>query len=345
MSQIDVDSLLNQVSVDLPCGENLEYDPEFGEMERATHGKPEQQIGDTLIQAEEANWPAVKKKGVSLFSRTKDLRAGVYLTQALLHTDGLTGLRDGLKLIQGLLEKYWDTVHPQLDPADNNDPTLRINSLLTLCDPVTVLQSIREATIVKSSAFGRITLRDILVAMGKFSLPAGTKEKILEQSTIDTAFMIAQLDELQITADAIRQSIASVAAIESLLMDKVGAKKMADFSALPDLLKEAQQIMTEHLSQRGAAESVQAADNTSAGSETQNPSRPISGVINSREEVIKVLDMACEYFSRHEPSSPVPLLLQRAKRLVAKDFLEILRDLIPAGVSQAEQISGVANQK
>ena len=33
-----------------------------------------------------------------------------------------------------------------------------------------------------------------------------------------------------------------------------------------------------------------------------------------------------------EPSSPVPLLLQRAKRLFAKDFLEILRDLTPGGV-------------
>ena len=46
------------------------------------------------------------------------------------------------------------------------------------------------------------------------------------------------------------------------------------------------------------------------------------------------------YYERHEPSSPVPLLLKRAKRLVAKDFMEILRDLAPDGVDQAERISG-----
>lgn len=345
MSRIDVDSLLKEVSAEFPCGENLEYDPEFGEMERATQGKPEQQIGDTLIQAEEPDWPKINKKVVSLFKRTKDLRSAVYFTQALLHTDGLLGLRDGLKLIQGLLEKFWDTVHPQLDPADNNDPTLRINTLLTLCDPATVLQSIREATLVKSSAFGKITLRDILVSSGKFTLPTGSKEKILEQSTIDAAFMIAQLDEMQSIADAIRQSLESIAAIETLLMDKVGAKQMADFSTLPNLLKEAQQIMTEHLSQRGATESDAATEETAAKSGTAKASRQINGEINSREDVIRVLDMACEYFSRHEPSSPVPLLLQRAKRLVSKDFMEILRDLVPTGVSQAEQISGVINQK
>jgi len=342
---LDVKSLLQEVSAELPCGENLEYDTEFGEMERAAQGKPEQQIGDTLIQAEEADWPTVKKKAISLFGRTKDLRAAVYLTQSLLHTDGLTGLRDGLTLIQSLLEQYWDTVHPQLDPDEQNDPTLRINTLITLCDPDMVLHSIREATMVKSTAFGRISLRDILVALGKFSLPTGAKEKPIDVSTIDAAFMIAQLDELQTTADAIRQSIECVSAIESLLMDKVGAKQMADFSALPNLLKEAQQIMSEHLSKRGAGETELPAEEITEASGPQKASQKITGEINSREDVIRALDMACEYFQRHEPSSPVPLLLQRAKRLVAADFMEILRDLTPAGVSQAEQITGIFTQK
>lgn len=342
MSVIDVDSLLKEVSAENPCGENLEYDPEFGEMERATQGKPEQQIGDTVIQAEEAEWPIVKKKAISLFGRTKDLRAAVYLVQSLLHTDGLMGLRDGLTLIQGLLEQYWETLYPQLD---NNDPTLRINTLLALCDPDSVLHSIREATLVKSTAFGKITLRDILVALGKFSLPTGAKEKPIDVATIDAAFMVAQLEELQNTADAIRQSIECVSAIESQLMDKVGAKQMADFSALPNLLKEAQQIMSEHLTKRGAGESDMVAEETTEVSGSQKASQPIAGAINSREDVIRALDMACDYFQRHEPSSPVPLLLQRAKRLVAKDFMEILRDLTPAGVAQAEQISGIIDQK
>lgn len=344
MSLIDVQSLLEEVSADLPCGENLEYDPEFGELERTTQGKPEQQIGDTLVQAEEADWTAVKKKAISLFCRTKDLRVAVYLTQSLLHTDGLPGLRDGLSLIQKLLEQYWDTVHPQLDP-DDNDPTLRINTLLALCDPGTVLHSVREATLVKSTAFGKLSLRDILVALGKFSLPASSKETPKDLSTIDAAFMVAQLDELQETADAIRQSIECVSAIESLLMEKVGASQVADLGALPNLLKEAQQIMSEHLSKRGVGETEMATDGIPEVTGSQKSSQSIAGQINSREDVIRALDMACEYFQRHEPSSPVPLLLQRAKRLVAADFMEILRELTPAGVSQAEQITGVSPQK
>ena len=39
----------------------------------------------------------------------------------------------------------------------------------------------------------------------------------------------------------------------------------------------------------------------------------------------------------------MPLLLRRAKRLVAKNFMEILHDMVPDGVSQAEQIGGTGS--
>ena len=68
------------------------------------------------------------------------------------------------------------------------------------------------------------------------------------------------------------------------------------------------------------------------------------GEIRSREDVIRVLDRACEYFERNEPSSPVPLLLRRAKRLISKDFMEILKDLAPDGVSQAENVGGTSDE-
>lgn len=341
---LDIQSLLAEISAENPCGEDLEYDPSFGEMERAAQGKPEQQMGDALVPAEEADWPTVKNKAMDLFTRTKDLRVAFYLTYSLIHTNRLPGLRDGLVLIQGLLEQYWDTVHPQLDP-DNKDPTLRINTLAQLSDPGTVLHSIREAALLDAKGFGRITLRDNLIALGKLSLPAGSNEQPVESSTINGAFMAAELDDLKNTADAIRESIESVSAIEAVMMDKVGAMQTADLTGLSALLKDAQQIMSEHLAQRGAGDvetSVGAAEGVQA---SESGVQPMSGTINSREDVIRVLDTVCEYFRQHEPSSPVPLLLQRAKRLVAKDFMEILRDLTPSGVAQAEEIGGLSNKQ
>jgi type VI secretion system protein ImpA len=66
-----------------------------------------------------------------------------------------------------------------------------------------------------------------------------------------------------------------------------------------------------------------------------------SGSIRNRTDVIATLDRICEYYARAEPSSPIPLLLQRAKRLVNMDFMGIVRDLTPSGVSEAEIIGGI----
>jgi type VI secretion system protein ImpA len=62
--------------------------------------------------------------------------------------------------------------------------------------------------------------------------------------------------------------------------------------------------------------------------------------VRTRAEVIRLLDLVCEYYERYEPSSPLPMLIERARRLVDKNFLEILRDLAPDGLPQAQTIIG-----
>ena len=57
-------------------------------------------------------------KSLALLPKSKDLRIAVYLTRAAVRTDGLAGLADGLEVLAGFVEKYWDGVHPQLDPDD-----------------------------------------------------------------------------------------------------------------------------------------------------------------------------------------------------------------------------------
>jgi type VI secretion system protein ImpA len=51
-----------------------------------------------------------------------------------------------------------------------------------------------------------------------------------------------------------------------------------------------------------------------------------------------LLDLVCRYYEQNEPSSPLPLLITRARKLADKGFLEILQDLAPDGVMQAQNI-------
>ena len=67
--------------------------------------------------------------------------------------------------------------------------------------------------------------------------------------------------------------------------------------------------------------------------------------INSRQDVIRLLEQICLYYEKNEPASPVPLLLKRAARLVEKNFFEIIQDVAPESVAQIQKLIGVAKEK
>jgi len=337
MAVIELDELLSPLSEDQPCGDDLEYDAAFIELENATKGTPEQQMGDTIVAAEEPDWKAVRSQALDLFGKTRDLRVVAYLTRALANVDGLPGLRDGLALVKGLCEQQWDHVHPQLDPDDDNDPTMRVNTLESLADDETIVPEIRKVPLVSLQGVGQFSLRSIEIAKGEVQ-PTEEEEAagLPDLALIEGAFGDCELEELQATTDAITESIEHALAIESVVTGFVGATEGPNLGELQNLLKEIQPVLAEQLAARGVAvEGMEGAEASGAAA-----GQPVSGEITSNADVNRMIDKICEYFRRNEPSSPVPLLLQRAKRLVAKDYMEILQDLTPDAVSTARMITG-----
>lgn len=66
----------------------------------------------------------------------------------------------------------------------------------------------------------------------------------------------------------------------------------------------------------------------------------LSGQITSNQDIHKALDMIIVYYEQNEPSSPVPLLLKRAKRLVGRTFVDIIRNISPDAMPQVQMVSG-----
>ena len=348
MSVLDIEQLLSEIAAAAPCGEDLEYDPAFAEMEKLAQEMPERQYGDTIIPAEPPDWRGVQKAALTLMERTRDLRVAVCLTRALLQVESLTGFAEGLKLVDGLIERFWENVHPQLDPDDDNDPTLRVNIIVALCDPETTLRDLRDAPLVSSRTLGRFSLRDVQVATGVLTPVAGSDEELPTQSRIDAAFQDADLEALQATVGAVADAFSRAERIEALLTDQVGVTQAPDMSDLTGVLKEIRLVLTEQLQRRGVSSTGETAEQTEAGEGAATGAaagqRLVVGDIASREDVIRMLDKICDYFSRYEPSSPVPFLLKRAKNLVTKDFMEIMLDLAPGGTEQANLIFGLQSE-
>jgi type VI secretion system protein ImpA len=51
--------------------------------------------------------------------------------------------------------------------------------------------------------------------------------------------------------------------------------------------------------------------------------------VESRAQAITLLDEVQRYFRSHEPSSPVPMLCDRARAFADSDFMTVLRDILP----------------
>ena len=73
--------------------------------------------------------------------------------------------------------------------------------------------------------------------------------------------------------------------------------------------------------------------------QVQAPASAALGLIQSREDVARAIELLIrEYDARHEPGSPVPLALTRAKTWVTMSFLDVLKDISPESVGEAERV-------
>ena len=344
MSTIDVDALLLETASDAPCGPDLEYDPAFLALEQEALGKPEVQYGETITPAVPPDWKLVRRMAAELLERSRDLRLAIHLARASLALSGVAGLADSLALVERLLDARWDSVHPLLDADDGNDPTLRINSLAILADTATLVRELKEATLVTLPGLGPLTIKLLEIANGEQAPPNG-QEKIAA-SSIERAAADLDPDKLAAGVDALARALASAVNIELILVRQVGSSQALNLDPLTRPLRKAHDF----LARQGAGAAVSAAvedagAGAAPGGPAPGPRAAISGEIGSRDDVLRMLDKLVGYYTRHEPSSPIPILLERARRLVPMNFFEIMQDLAPDGVAQLTVIRGPDGSK
>jgi len=343
MTSPALESLLLPLDGESPTGANLEYDPDFMALERLAAPKAERGIGDEVIAPEEPDWDKVANQAEELLGRSKDLRVAVHLATAWMRTSGLPGWSDGLLLIRSLLEQFWDGVHPQLDAEDDNDPTARVNAVAAIADLQGMLRFFRSTPFVQSPRMGRFTLRDLRIANGTLKVGDNEDENAERPglTQIEACCMDCPEEQLAGNVVAITAALDHVKAIDAIFNEYVGTAGPELKPLLSDIF-EVKKFLEPQLAKRSpqAAEAVgDAADE--ADSAAPGSARPAqSGRIENPQDVIRKLDEICDYYARCEPSSPIPLLLRRAQRLVGLSFVDLMKDLAPGGMSELQVISG-----
>jgi type VI secretion system protein ImpA len=329
MADTQLESLLAPISADAPCGPDLEYDPAFQALLDAGAGKPERQYGDKVYAAEPPDWPAVHEQAAQLAARTRDLRVAVWLARSGARVRGLAGAVDGLQLVQGLVERHWEHLHPPLDASDNNDPTARVMALTALADPATGLGDLRAASL--SGKRGALTVRDIELALGAAD-PLPGESVPTEQGVLEgVAASLADAVEL---GPAMQAGYVAAQALAASLERHLEASQAPDLAPLKKVLQRVADAGRKAVGEGGVGEDA------ASGA---TPAARVSGAISSRDDANRALERVCEWIERNEPSNPAPLLIRRAQRLMSKTFIDIIRDLAPDGLKEVEKLAGIEN--
>ncbi|BBD80239.1 hypothetical protein ALSL_1584 [Aerosticca soli] len=349
----DIDALLEPITENSPCGEDLSFSLEFDailEARRSDDASLDQ--GEWVTDLKTADWFAVSRQcGQLLRTRSKDLRLAVWLAEAMTRIDGFAGLADGYRLVAGLCERYWDQIHP-IPEEDDPNQELRIGNLRWL-----LTQSIQwmRAIPLTQGPQGRYDAATVDAAIrghggdGQGDYP--------DQGRIDAARNATPFEFYQQLTEQIPLAQEALRHLESIVDAKLG-QDGPSFAATRDALEHVSGIALRMAASSGVAMPV-AANPPPLPSSTGGAEPPVAaaatprssnGEIQSRREALQQLRQVAEFFRRTEPHSPVAYLADKAARwgnmplhvwlkTVLKDnpALAQLEDLLDVPDSQSDQ--------
>ncbi|MBA3312919.1 MAG: type VI secretion system protein TssA [Planctomycetota bacterium] len=340
---LQFDGLLSPISGANPSGESLKYQPLWDEITAARKGHT-----DAVAEGadSEPDWRRVQALTCdALETKTKDLQIAGWLTEALVHTGGFAGLRDGLRLLRGLVEGFWVTMYPQLEEGD---PEVRAAPLYWLTDAQAGARLpglVREVGIVLPDNQGEIFSTASKQSFQTRSQRDGEDSDEFASRSRDAqdrankfqAAVVATPDTFFITLrEDIAECFEEVRTCEKVIDEKLGVEHAPSFSAIRAALEDCSEAVEQICRSRGLTGE---ADAGSVGFEDQNGVAAAVGGLNgaagggngplrTRAEAVTRLREVVDFFKRTEPHSPVALLIDRAVRWANSPFEAVLAELI-----------------
>lgn len=325
----ELESLSRPIEGLSPCGDNPDDTPELAALES-------QRVFGLLTPAEsQTDWPQIRARSIAVLARSRDFRVLAHYAAAVLRIASLSEALRVFPLIDTWLTTHWVDVYPRVD----EDAIARRNSLNCFADRVAIIDALRRLPLVVHPRLGSFSLRDIDIATGAQPNPDPDREPRTE-TEVQSAISTADIAQLSVVYQSASHAARALTSAQEVMREKCGVSAVPELEPLIKQLSRIQEL----LSVRMSAEATNAAGTTSADgdeSQTAQAQGATTGPIRSRQDAVQALEAVANYFRRNEPGSPVPLLVERAKRMIAMDFLELLADLAPEALEQARRATGV----
>jgi type VI secretion system protein ImpA len=354
VASVDIDVLLAPISGASPSGESLRYSPSYDAIQHARRSDdPGLNQGDWQRELKIANWREVTNLiADALATKSKDLQLGIWLVEALIRQFGFPGLRDGLRLLRELLEKYWDTLHPVPEDGDLED---RIGPLEWLNDKLP--PAVRSVELTGPDGAGK-AYSWLAWQESRTVEELGRKDSQLKEAAIAEGKIAGeQFDKAVVVTGkefylAIWTDLGECVEEHQRLVAIVDQRFGKDAPNLRDIriaLQDCHELLEQIIKKKGGFDQPSIAPSSngpiinggaSAIATINGPSGPavstraptmvstLSAEPTDRAEALNRLEAIADFFRRTEPHSPVALLVQRAVRWGQMPLEEWLKEVI-----------------
>lgn len=332
----DYSIVLASVSQDSPCGDNI-YEDNVMEVslsklanagmgiqaESFVDGQTSSAGGASGLSA----WSELKDLVLDTFRQTKHLDLCYFLTLALGRLEGLPGLITGVDLTNAVLKHFWKDVH---DTDTSSDYSFRQASLMKL-ESAPVTDCLGVVVVAQGRQLGTFTFADWLNA----AKDGSDDLRIIEQSILET--LKDKPDYYDQIATLINELLESLDRLELSTKDHFTTFRLT-FKSLRQQCAKLAGLVSAYSGI--AVQGVETPDQV-----TGNDSAPVKGgtgsdQINSREDVVRLLGKIITFYNKNEPASPVPMMLERAQRVVTMNFKDIVKEFNLTGTPSIKEVMG-----
>jgi type VI secretion system protein ImpA len=319
--------LTEPIAADNSCGNSLDETQALAALDS-------QRIFGRLTPAEdEPDWSALRSACLSALADSKDLRVLAHLTAAVIRIDTLANALRMFPLVNTWLTRYWDEVHPRID----DDAIMRRNALTFFADRVGVVDALRRAPVVKDPRLGAFSLRDFDIAAGVLT-QSDPEARAVSSDQINAALTAADPESLTQLAELASAAGAALESVEATMLERGGGTDaVPKLDSIVQALKRLQQMLGPHVGRRPADVDGTVDSHQPAGL----PGAADVGAIRSRPDVVRALEAIATYYRNSEPGSLVPVIVERAKRLVSMSFIEALAEIAPEVLEPVKKAAGV----
>lgn len=334
-----VESLLQPISNESPCGMSIRYETEYDVLREAKR-EDDTSLPTGIWQSEvkRGDWSTVEKLGRQILQmRSKDLTVAVWLGEAWIHRRGIEGLNAALCLLSELCKRYWDSIYPLPSDGDMSFRTgplaWGVHSFSTI-----LLSRMPMPVLDQRSELDSFTLADWRVLQRQLGLDQGKSTSKASQLLLDAAVKKTQkINEVVRGADVrilhsayefIVQGIVHLSALAQDCDEKMG-NDAPTFKSLLVLMQEYDGILKDWLAMHPQPIPVvpELVLPSPAEKKPTMEALPFSQP-RSREEAYRQLQLIADYLAKTEPHSPVPYLIYRSVEWGNKPLRDLLAELI-----------------